>query len=222
MFLPPDRPLALSDQADTRALRVDALVGQRAGRRLWGPMHWHVGAGQALWLRGPNGSGKTTLLRCLAGLHRPEAGTVRRPTGGQWFIGHATPLAEALGAAHNLRLWLDMAGATVDAASLDAWLQAQGLPAARPVRQLSAGQRRKITLAPLDLAPRALWLLDEPFDALDDAGCQALAQRARHHLGRGGVLVLTSHQALPAALAGCAQLQLATAAGAGLACAEAA
>ena len=141
---------------------------------------------------------------------RRHAGAARHGT--TWFVGHATPLAEGLGAAQNLRLWLDLAGAAaVDQDAVGAWLARWALPAHRPVRDLSAGQRRKLVLAPLALQPRTLWLLDEPFDALDQAGCDALAALAAEHLGRGGVLVLSSHQALPATFPICQALVLGTA-----------
>ena len=77
-------------------------------------------------------------------------------------------------------------------------LTAHGVPLSRPVRLLSAGQRRVLALSPLALAPRRLWLLDEPFDALDTAACHALADLAARHVAGGGAIVLTSHQPLPA------------------------
>lgn len=189
------------------ALQLTGLVAERAGRRLWGPLDLTLHPGQAVHLAGPNGSGKTTLLRTLAGLHRPVAGAVQRPSS-LWFIGHASPLADELDATTNLRLWLAMAGAVPAEAAVQAVLAQAGVPRQRPVRQLSAGQRRKITLAPLALVARPLWLLDEPLDALDDAGCQLLARWAAEHLAAGGMLVMSSHQALPPGFPACGQLRL--------------
>lgn len=188
-------------------LSLENIVGERQGRRLWGPLSLALRAGEACHLKGPNGSGKTTLLRTLAGLRHPAAGQVRLQAA-PWFIGHAQPLADDLGAAENLQGWLALHGAPCSPAELAAWLQAWQLPANRPVRTFSAGQRRKLVLAPLWLAPRPLWLLDEPLDALDQQGCEAFAQQAQRHLQGGGALVLSSHQPLPAGFPACKALRL--------------
>ena len=115
------------------------------------------------------------------------------------WVGHANALAEDLDAALKLRLLLAVAGAPglpADAAARH--LTAHGVPLSRPVRLLSAGQRRKLALSPLALAPRRLWLLVVPFDALDTAACHALADLAARNVVGGGAIVLTSHQPLPA------------------------
>jgi heme exporter protein A len=163
-----------------------------------------VHAGQALHLRGPNGCGKTTLLRTLAGLRPPLAGRVER-SGSCSFLGHQDGWAEDLPAQLNLELFAQLHGC--DTGAVAALLAELGVPG-RAVRYLSAGQRRKLALARLRLVPRPLLLLDEPFDALDIHGCAWLTALAHAHLGGGGALVLTSHQALPADFPACRVLDL--------------
>lgn len=203
--LNPPTPSSFSvDHADAW-LQTRQLVGARNGQRLWGPLSLRLSPGEALHVQGPNGSGKTTLLRTLAGLRPPALGQVQSSpalqAGGLWWLGHALPLAEALDAQHNLLHWLALAGAPVDAQAVARQLQRLQVPARRPLRQLSAGQRRKTGLAVLALAPRPLWLLDEPFDALDQAGCDWLAELAAAHCAAGGALVFSAHQVPPGALA---------------------
>lgn len=188
-------------------LNAQALAAERQGRRLWGPLDCTLHAGEALHVRGPNGCGKTTLLRTLAGLRPPLGGRVQRHAP-LWSLGHACPLADELGALDNLSTWLDMSGAPPAPDALRDWLRRWHLPARRPVRQLSAGQRRKLHLAPLHLAPRPLWLLDEPFDALDAAGVAWLTDATRAHLASGGAVVLTAHHALPDGFPACTPLDL--------------
>jgi|GEM_PF-331094 len=201
-FLPlPAHPSRTDDTS--WLLQARRLVGARNGQHLWGPLDLTLHAGQALHVQGANGSGKTTLLRVLAGLRPPALGQVqaapRLRAQGLWWLGHALPLADALDATRNLGQWLALAGAPDRAAAgIAPLLQQLGVPAGRPLRTLSAGQRRKAGLAVLALAPRPLWLLDEPFDALDATGADWLAALAARHLQAGGALVLSAHQALPA------------------------
>ncbi len=178
-------------------LSWEQVAAARNGRRLWGPLSGGVTAGVSLHVRGANGCGKTTFLRTLAGLRAPAHGRVLRPVGGCWFLGHALACAEDLDALSNLRHWLALAGFEPSDDRVMAALAELQVPARKPLRHLSAGQRRKSALALLSLGERALWLLDEPFDALDLRSVDWLAQRCHEHLGLGGALVYTSHQALP-------------------------
>ncbi len=178
-------------------LSWEQVAAARNGRRLWGPISGRLEAGAALHVRGVNGCGKTTFLRTLVGLRPPAHGRVLRPAAGCWFLGHALACAEDLDALSNLRHWLALAGFDPSDARIMAALAELQVPARKPLRHLSAGQRRKSALALLALGERTLWLLDEPFDALDLRSVDWLVQRCGEHLGRGGALVYTSHQALP-------------------------
>ena len=161
-------------------------------------------------LRGRNGRGKTSLLRLMAGLATPAAGAVHCAgvplvhAGAAWrerllFIGHANALKEDLTVAESLRFLCSLQGRTCTAAALGEALARLGVGplAARPVRTLSQGQRRRVALARLALPqPPSVWLLDEPFDALDDEGVRLLNALLSEHAAGGGSTLLTSHQAL--------------------------
>lgn len=192
-----------------RLLQAHGLIGERNGLHLWGPLHWGIHAGQAWHLRGANGSGKTTLLRTLAGLRPPLAGHIERPRGPRSvaWLAHQDGWAEEIDGLSNLRIFARLHG--LDTAALPALMDELGLTALqRPLRQLSAGQRRKLALVRLRLLAAPLWLLDEPFDALDDAACAWLSQQAHLHLARGGAMLLSSHQRLPSDFPACQHLDL--------------
>ena len=164
--------------------------------------------GQVVWLRGRNGRGKTSLLRLLAGLSTPTGGAVRcagvplARAGVAWrdrllFIAHGNALKEDLTAAESLRFLAQLQGRDCDRHELESALLRLGVAAlaARPVRTLSQGQRRRVALARLALPqPPSVWLLDEPFDALDDDGVQRLNTLLSEHAAAGGSALLTSHQ----------------------------
>lgn len=194
-------------------LHVHQLRQHRGERPLFADLSFSLGAGEALWVRGANGVGKTSLLRILAGLSRPVAGEVRwdgrcvhRQRGVHAAdllqIGHAVGLKDDLSATENLVFAARLGGQRCDRGAAETALRQLGLPADRldlPTRLLSQGQRRRVTLARLALPQhRALWLLDEPFTALDAASVDCLGALFGAHLMRGGLLVCTSHQPLDA------------------------
>jgi heme exporter protein A len=183
----------------TPLLQARGLAQSRGERLLFEGLDFALHAGHALWVRGANGSGKSSLLRLLAKLAEPLHGEVRVGASNLFYAGHAAGLKDELSAAENLVFNARLAGQRCDAAALQAALQAFGLQhvAGVPARALSQGQRRRVALARLALpgAPR-LWLLDEPFAALDADAAQALLLRLDAHLAAGGVLVCTTHQPL--------------------------
>ncbi len=191
-------------------LQVDGLEGQRGERALFRGLQLALEPGQVVWLRGRNGRGKTTLLRILAGLASPTEGSIRvlgrtaQEAGATWrshwvYIGHANALKDDLNASEALAFLAGLTGNTPTSAQLKQALERLGVQhrARAPVRTLSQGQRRRVALARLALpgAPR-LWLLDEPFDALDDAGINTLNELLGAHTAGGGAALLTSHQSL--------------------------
>ena len=195
---------------DTPLLEVTFLAGSRGERRLFQNLVISLFAGQVMWLRGRNGRGKTTLLRLLAGLSTPAQGEIQvlgqslqsapvslRSAVG--YLAHANALKDDLTAAEALSFVGALSGHTPSPAEVGEALKRLGIAsrAGAPVRTLSQGQRRRVALARLALprAPR-VWLLDEPFDALDDRGVEVLNRLLADHAAAGGAVLLTSHQAL--------------------------
>ena len=177
------------------------LACRRGDRILFTGLQFEVRAGQVVWLRGANGRGKTSLLRLLAGLSTPEAGHVA--WGGvpqqRVYIAHANALKEDLSVLESLRFLARLHGRGDSMAALVEALRLFGMASRRdaPVRTLSQGQRRRVALSRLALDTQpAVWILDEPFDALDTEGIASLNALLTEHAARGGSVVLTSHQAL--------------------------
>lgn len=146
-------------------------------------------------LRGANGSGKTTLLRQLAGLSEPQAGKIDRPEAHHW-IGHTNGLKAHETTRSHLVHWARVWGSEAD---VDLILNEIALnrPADVPCRLLSAGQKRRTALARLLLEERKLWLLDEPFNALDTDGQVLLAEMIKAHRASGGAVIAALHGAAP-------------------------
>ena len=180
----------------------------RGSRRLFRDLSFRLEAHEALRIRGENGSGKTSLLRIIAGLSPAESGSVTwnhgniRALGEDYlrdllFLGHSNGLKDDLSPVENLRYALALTGIGAGESALRAALAEQGLAAAAdlPVKLLSQGQKRRVALARLLFsAQKPLWVLDEPFIALDAASMGRLADTITQQLQRGGMVMFTTHQ----------------------------
>jgi heme exporter protein A len=179
----------------------------RGDRLLFSSLSFDLREGQILLIEGANGAGKTSLLRILAGLSRPSDGEIRWRGHGiadrraeycseMTYLGHAPGLKAELSPAENLRLWLRLAGLPLKTREVRQALDDVGLGGYEdaPTRILSAGQRQRTALARLLLSPALLWILDEPFTALDAAGLALVRVLLETHTARGGMVSLTSHQ----------------------------
>ncbi|EOU6664612.1 cytochrome c biogenesis heme-transporting ATPase CcmA [Escherichia coli] len=186
-------------------LEARELLCERDERTLFSGLSFTLNAGEWVQITGSNGAGKTTLLRLLTGLSRPDAGEVLwqgqplhqvRDSYHQnlLWIGHQPGIKTRLTALENLHFY-HRDGDT--AQCLEALAQA-GLAGFEdiPVNQLSAGQQRRVALARLWLTRATLWILDEPFTAIDVNGVDRLTQRMAQHTEQGGIVILTTHQPL--------------------------
>lgn len=182
------------------------LKCERGGRVLFKDLSLSLASGDLLRVTGANGSGKTSLLRILCGLLSPTQGEVRwrgqpiRKLGEEYsrellHIGHAPGLKDELTAAENLEIACTLAGLAVSAGEVRDALVRFAIPVENTVKQLSQGQRRRAALARLTLCANVpLWLLDEPFAALDATASELVEQLMVQHLGRGGAIVYSAHQ----------------------------
>jgi heme exporter protein A len=173
----------------------------RGGREVFAGLDFEIGPGEALAVTGHNGSGKTSLLRLIAGLLMPTEGTIALEGGGAeltlaeqaHYLGHRDALKPALSVLENLSFWRNFLGGEM--ADEGESLASVGIDHAAhlPAAYLSAGQRRRLSLARLLTVRRPLWLLDEPTAALDAAGQELFAGLMRQHLARGGLIVAATH-----------------------------
>jgi len=186
-------------------LAATDLACERGGRTLFSALSFGLRPGELLRVAGANGSGKTSVLRILCGLLAPAAGTV------QWqgnditalredystrlvYVGHAPAVKDDLTAAENLAITCRLAGNPQPQASIAKALERFRLLNS-PTKKLSQGQRRRAALARLVLSERQpLWLLDEPFSALDPEGIAVLKALVQEQRSRGGAVVFTTHQ----------------------------
>jgi heme exporter protein A len=176
----------------------------RGGREVFSGLDFEVASGEALAVTGPNGSGKTSLLRMIAGLLTLADGSIGLEGGeGELtlpeqahYLGHRDALKPALSVLENLCFWQKFLGGEVfDARQA---LAAVGIDHAAPLPAafLSAGQRRRLSIARLLAARRPIWLLDEPTSALDASAQSLFAGLMKDHLARGGLIIAATHAPL--------------------------
>ena len=191
------------------ALEARALTCIRGDRELFSGLDLQVFAGQCLHVRGENGVGKTSLLRLLTGLTSPESGEVLwnghpiKKEASEYhskllFLGHRDALKEDLSAIENLRLYAAIDGVALSEQDAFASLLRFGLKGREdlPVNCLSAGQKKRVLMARMLTRRAQVWILDEPFNALDAHAVQELQELIAEHLQDNGLVVLTSHQPL--------------------------
>lgn len=187
-------------------IELQNLACERDERLLFSALNASFGEGQVVQILGPNGSGKTSLLRILAGISQDYQGTIRwrgqpRPQV-SWeyanellYLGHLPGIKKALTPLENLRWYAAMQGDISDALLLQALAEVNlaGYEDT-PCYHLSAGQLRRVALARLVFSRASVWILDEPFTALDKRGVSQLEARLAGHAAKGGLVLVTSHQ----------------------------
>ena len=188
-------------------LTFQNLACSKGGRPLFQGIDCTVQAGRWLHIVGANGSGKTSLLRMVCGLTPVESGEIlwngvsirsipeayRRDL---CYLGHLNALQESMTIEENLAFSSALGGAMPGTAQVSELLHRFGVGSRNRqlVRHLSQGQKRRVALSRLALSPARLWVLDEPFVAMDHSGIQLLADLVAEHLSQGGIAILTSHQ----------------------------
>lgn len=183
-------------------LKADNLACERGGRLVFEGIKFSLRAGELMELTGPNGSGKSSLLRLIAGLGEPSNGAIHLDGGhaelsiGQQchYIAHQDAIKPALTVLENLKFWQGYLGGGVCERAIAAFALERLTD--HPAQLLSAGQKRRLALARLALAPRLIWLLDEPTVGLDSASQARLFALITSHLNSGGMAIAATHVAL--------------------------
>jgi heme exporter protein A len=194
------REFTLGRDVEMLRLSASGLGCIRGFRSIFSDLNFELSAGETLALVGPNGAGKSSLLRLLAGLLHPAQGAVTLQGGAAertvpeqaHYLGHLDAMKAPLTVRENIEFWIHYLGGNGEAGSA---LAAVGLASLEhlPAAYLSAGQRRRLSLARLVAVQRPIWLLDEPTSALDAAAQDMLAEMMRAHLFGGGMIVAATH-----------------------------
>jgi len=184
-------------------LKAESLTCSRGGREVFRNLSFGLATGEAMVVTGRNGAGKSSLLRMIAGLVRIAAGRLSLeggehdiPIGEQaHYLGHQDALKPSLTVGENLQFWSGFLG---DGRAVEGAMQAVDLAplADLPAAFLSAGQRRRLSIARLLAVPRPIWLLDEPTSSLDAPSQQRLAELMHVHLLDGGIIIAAAHGAI--------------------------
>jgi heme exporter protein A len=196
----------ISDDESIPILKATQLGYRRGDEWLFRDLNFHLLPGELLWLRGQNGRGKTSLLRLVVSLAHPDEGEFKWAQVGDsdeennhpiaLYIGHANGLKDDLTALESLQFLANLHGLAADDTHLASALKKFSMYSRRHqlTRTLSQGQRRRVALARLALgAGVAVWVLDEPFDTLDQSGISLLRELIDGHCAMGGSVLLTSH-----------------------------
>lgn len=187
-------------------LAIHDVSATRNYRKVFTPVSLTLENGMSLYIEGENGAGKTTFLRVIAGLNNIYLGDVicnnvdkkeLANTYNQYilYIGHALGLKDDLTAFENIQAMLKIQGVQKTEEEIHAVFEMLSIPNQnRAIRFLSAGQRRRVALSRLWLEPKTLWILDEPFTALDKRSIEILENAIKEHYQKGGIIMFTSHQ----------------------------
>ena len=199
----------LAANTEPALISASSLTCIREERLLFDQLLVQINAGDIVQIEGPNGSGKTSLLRILAGLSQPYEGDVRYKNQllddcreefhqNLLYLGHLPGVKGEMSAQENLHFNLTLHGSNIDSSEVEDTLSLVNLTGFEDslASHLSAGQHRRISLARLYKSTADIWILDEPFTAIDKQGVNSLEQLFKAHIKQGGCIILTTHQDL--------------------------